>query len=112
MRRVLRSGFQKIEILKWHECSPTDTFMEFRDTLFALNFLRKFMYDPLNIMTLRNTLAEALSYTDISRLADHEILQQLGWQIVRGYVKLVPRVEEVPPVVLLGRSAETAAEVA
>lgn len=112
MRKILRSGFQKIEILKWYESDTTDSFMEFRDAFSALNFLRKFMHDHFNMVLLRNTLAEALSYTSISRLTDHEILQQLAWQIVRGYIKLVPRVDEVPRVVLLGRSAEAAAEAA
>lgn len=112
MRKVLRSGIQKIEILRWHESDTTDTFMEFRDTFSALNFLRKFMRDPLNMMTLRNTFAEVLSYTSISRLADHEILQQLAWHIVRGSVKVVAREYEVPRVVLLGRPAQAAAEAA
>ncbi|MBI1926572.1 hypothetical protein HYR99_20305 [Candidatus Poribacteria bacterium] len=112
MRRVLRSGFQKIEILRWHESHPADAVMEFRDTFFALNFLRRFMTDPLSMMVLRNALAEELFYTGISKLTDHDILQQIAWQIVRGNVKIVVREDEAPRVSLMGRSAQAAAEVA
>jgi hypothetical protein len=94
VRKVLRSGIQTIEILRWHECDPSDTFMEFRDSFSALSFLRNFMRDPFNMMTLRDALAESLPTINISRLTHDEILRQLAWQIVRGYVRLLPGIEK------------------
>jgi len=90
--RFLRSTGQRIEILRWYECGPEDTFMEFHDRFFALSFLRSLMSDPLNVVTLRSALVDMLQDTeDTSRLMDHEILEQLAGQIARGYVRLVLR---------------------
>jgi hypothetical protein len=90
--RFLRSTGQRIEILRWYECGPEDTFMEFHDRFFALGFLRSLMSDPLNMVTLRSVLVDILQDTeDTSRLMDHEILEQLAGQIARGYVRLVLR---------------------
>ena len=92
MSRFLRSTGQRIEILRWYECGPEDTFVEFHDRLFALGFLRSLMSDPLNMVTLRSALVDILQDTeDTSRLMDHEILEQLAGQIARGYVRLVMR---------------------
>lgn len=92
MSRFLRSTGQRIEILRWYECGPEDTFMEFHDRFFALGFLRNLMSDPLNMVTLRSALVGILQDTeDTSRLMDHEIIEQLAGQIARGYVRLVVR---------------------
>ena len=92
MSRFLRSTGRRIEILRWYECGPEDTFMEFHDRFFALSFLRNLMSDPLNMVTLRSALADILQDTeDTSRMMDHEILEQLAGQIARGYVRLVVR---------------------
>ncbi len=92
MSRFLRSTGRRIEILRWYECGPEDTFMEFHDRFFALSFLRSLMTDPLNMVTLRSALVDILQDTeDTSRLMDHEILEQLAGQIARGYIRLVLR---------------------
>ena len=92
MSRFLRSTGRRIEILRWYECGPEDTFMEFHDRFFALSFLRNLMSDPLNMVTLRSALADILQDTEeTSRMMDHEILEQLAAQIARGYVRLVVR---------------------
>lgn len=111
MRRVLRSGTQQVEILRPHECDPDDKPMEFRNTFSALNFLRRFVHDHFNMMTLRSILTEALPIMNITRLTDDEILQQFAWQVVHSYFKLVLRVEETPRMILpITPSEETASE--
>jgi len=86
----LHSAGQRIEILRWHECGTEDTFIQFHDGLSAVSFLREFMNDPMNMATLRRELLGLLqNSTDISRLTDHQILQQLSNQIAHGYVRLV-----------------------
>lgn len=103
--RILRSGIRKIEVLRWHECNPSDTFIEFGDALFVLNFLRRFANSSLSMMILRDVLAESLPHAaSISRLTDHEILQQLAWQITRGYIRLVPREGEERHIMLAAPS--------
>jgi hypothetical protein len=104
--RFIRSGIQEIEILAWYESGPSDTFMDFQNEFFARQFLRGFMNDPLNMMALRETLVELLSITNISKLTDDEILDQLAWQIVHGSVKLLQH--EYSPATGSGRSGVTA----
>jgi len=109
VRRVLRSGTQQVEILRPHECDPDDKPMEFRNTFSALNFLRRFMYDHFNMMTLRSILAEVLPIMNITSLTDDEILQRFTWQVVHSYFKLVLRVEETPRMIFPITPSEEAA---
>lgn len=88
MRRVLRRGFQAFQILEWHKSQPDDTFKEFADKFSALDFLRGFMHDHLNMTALRDILAQVPSHGDLSRLKDHEVLDQLAWRLVSGRVKI------------------------
>jgi len=105
MKRFLYSGIQKIEVLIRGECDPDNDFMEFHHELFALSFIRSFMNAPLDMTTFRDVFVEVLPSEDISRLTDHEVLEQLAWQIVCGNVKLLPHEHEalsirpgVPPI--------------
>jgi hypothetical protein len=103
--RILRSGIQKIEVLRWHECNSSDAFIEFGDALFVLSFLRRFANSSLSMTILRDVFAESLPHAaSISRLTDHEILQQLAWQIARGYIRLVPREDEERHIILAASS--------
>ncbi len=106
MKRILRHGVQRVEILRSHECDSDDIPMKFGDRLLMLEFLRGFMHDPLNMATLRNALAEQLPFMDIIRLKDDEILQQFAWQITRRYFELVPRVIELSRFVGPGASSD------
>jgi hypothetical protein len=78
VRRVLRRRFQKFEILEWYESQPDDTLKKFHDKFFALDFIRGFMHDHLNMMALRDILAQVPSHGDLSRLKDHEVLDKLA----------------------------------
>ncbi len=89
MRRVLRRGSQTIELIPWHENPTADTFLEFRDTLSALDFLHTFMYDPLSMMTLRSSLTEELPSSDLAGLDDQEVLEQLASRLVYGNLRIV-----------------------
>ena len=101
MRKILYSSIQKIEVLLRDECDPDDDFMEFQHEFFALSFIRSFMNNPLDMKTLRDVFMEALPSEGISRFTDHEVLEQLAWQIASGNVKLLPHEQEtlsvVPP---------------
>lgn len=90
MRGFLHSAGQRIQILRWYECGPEDTFIQFHDGLSVVSFLREFMNNPMNMATLRREVLELLqNSTDISRLTDHQILQQLSIQITCDYIRLV-----------------------
>ena len=93
MRRIIHTGSQRIEILKWYECGPDDTCMEFRDPILAFSFLYTLTRDHFNMMALRDALADCVFCADAYRLTDHEICQQIAHQIARGYIRLVLREE-------------------
>ena len=111
MRRFLRSGIQRVEILGWHEyCPSADLPMEFRDVLFAFSFLCRFMGDPFNMATLRHILAEEYSAQYVVRMTDHEVCQDLAVHIVRGHIILMQAEGIVLRSTLGGGASEDAAE--
>ena len=65
MRRILESNTHRVEILRLHERDTADVPMEFGDRLLTLDFLRAFIRDPMNMITLRNILAEVFPVMDI-----------------------------------------------
>jgi len=88
VRRVIHNGFQRFEILEFQQSRPRDAFKKFRDRFSAIDFLRGLMREPLNMMTLRKTLAEGPFRADLSRFNDYEVLAQLAQQLVSGQVKI------------------------
>lgn len=112
MQRILQSSTQRVEILRPHERGSDDIPMDFRDRFLTLDFLRRLTHNPLNMITLRDALAEIVPVTDISRLTDDEILQQFAWLVACKYFELVPMVEEMPRLVGLGtlREADSTAD--
>ncbi|MBC2694622.1 MAG: hypothetical protein HF982_04965 [Desulfobacteraceae bacterium] len=98
MRRVLRSGLRAFKILDWQEIQPEETCKEFQDEFSAIDFLRGFMHDHFNMMTLRDILAERFGRTNLSGLNDHKVIEQLARQLNFGYIRIVPFV--VSPLVL------------
>ena len=112
MRRILESNTRRVEILRLHERDAADVPMRFGDRLLTLDFLRVFMRDPMNMMTLRNALAEVFPVMDISRLTDDETLQRFSWQIADRYFELVLRVEGISHLVGVGagESSEAGSE--
>ncbi len=105
MRRIIRSGAQRIAILRSHECGSDDIPMQIGYRFLTLDFLRVFAHEPLYMKTIRNVLAEHLSVMDILRLTDEEVLQQFTWQITEGYIRLVRWIES--PLRATGRSASS-----
>lgn len=110
MRRLLHGASTSLEIMRSHERRPPDTVVKIRDTSVALQLLRGFMSDPSNMMALRVTLADGNASASVSRLADHEVLRQLAWQIVSGHAVLVSRIEVVHRPAAAAEAAEPAAE--
>ena len=96
MAIFLHNGIRKIEVLVWYRCDPSDSPMEFRDELFACSFLRGLAHHPLNMVTLRKVFSDLFPVGNVPGLSDDEIIQHLAWRIVRGYIKLVPRVSKLP----------------
>ena len=111
MRRVLHIGSQTIELMRWHENPTADTYLEFHDTLSALDFLHTFMLDPLSMMTLRHSLTESLSSTNIAGLDDQEVLELLAGQLVDGSIRVMPFAPSQPTIQGAGH-AQTATDVA
>jgi hypothetical protein len=97
--------------MQWHENPTADTYLEFPDTLSALDFLHTFMPDPLSMMTLRHSLTESLSSTNIAGLDDQEILEQLAGRLVDGSIRVMPFAPSQPAIQGSGQ-AKTATEVA
>ena len=102
MKRVIRRGSHRIEILKWYECGPDNTCMEFDSPVSAFTFLCGFTPNHFNMLTLRNVLADGLYCADIFRATDHEICQQVACQIAHAYIKLVPTAEKIARASFLG----------
>ena len=96
MRKVLRKGFQKIEILKRHESRPGESFKIFRDRFSALNYLNPFMRDPLSIINIRRNLCGSSLNRDFFRLSDHQVLEQLAWRLASGQFMIVELPLEMP----------------
>jgi hypothetical protein len=80
MKRILGTNLGAIEILKWHEDNSDATLKKFHDKSSALSFLRQFMPDHAVMRSFRNLLAEESHCQDISRISDHEVLDQLAWR--------------------------------
>ncbi len=59
-----------------------------QDRFSVFEFLRPFMHDPANMGHLRETLAEQMDPLDLSRLNDHQVLEQLAWRVATGQVKI------------------------
>ncbi len=96
MKRVLRKGFLNIEVLKWHERDPEDTFKEFRDRFSALDFLRPFMRDSLSMMNIRRILSGYSLNGGATRLSDHQVLEQLAWRLVSGQFRILELPLDMP----------------
>ncbi len=88
MKRVLHRGFQTFEVREWDERRPGAAPMEFRDTLSALVFLRRFLGDPQSMMQIRNCLSE-VSPIKIYRLSDQQVLEQFALLLVSGRFEMI-----------------------
>ena len=97
--------------MRWHENPTADTYLEFRDPLSALDFLHTFMPDPLSMMTLRHSLTEVLTSTNIAGLDDQEVLEQLAGRLVDGSIRVMPFAPS-QPTIQGGGHAQTATDVA
>jgi len=92
MKRLLRKGSQEYEIVAWNEVRLDGIVKTFLDKNSAANFLRGFMCDRFNMMTMRNVLAETRCFCkDTSKLTDYEVIDQLAWGLVSGRIRLISR---------------------
>jgi len=83
VRIVLRDNTREIMLVSGDELS------EFHSQPSALSFLRRFLSDPVNRMTLRNALAEEHSHIDLWRWDEQEVLEELAGRLVFGHVVIV-----------------------
>ncbi len=84
MRKILRKGFQKFEIIEWNEIRTDDTLVMFPNKLSAINFLRGFMHDHFNMMTLRSLSLKNIQNT----LKDNEVIDHLAWQLMSREIRI------------------------
>ena len=82
MRTLLQTISRRYEVLDWDECSTEGGILQFHNQSSALDFLRQFLHDSVSMMTLRSLLTKFSLFGSISRLSDHEVLDQLAHQLV------------------------------
>jgi hypothetical protein len=105
---------ERCDILLHRDLDSDDRILVFADGSSARGFLRQLATDSQCLAALRATLAEVSSLPP-ARLEDHEVVDQLGWDLVTGRVyvavKLGPRpaggssAEPAPAPVVTSRSA-------
>jgi hypothetical protein len=110
MRTMLRYGSEWIEIMSWFEPRRTDVVLNIRDRSSALQFLRRFLRDPMDMMALRNSLADGFCSARVFGWTDHEVLEQLAWRIACGQTAVVSKFAEVYGGGSRGGETEPAAE--
>lgn len=84
--RILFGGFRSgtIKTLMRLDTEPESTTQEFRDRSSALNYLRRFTHDPFLMASLRKFLAQETCRYGVFRMSDHDVLEQISWQLVTG----------------------------
>lgn len=92
MRVILRDGSREVTLL------TTDQLREFHTHGAALAFLRLFCGQPANMLALRNALAQERGLLGMTQLENHEVLEQIAWQLIRGNVRVLswPSGREAP----------------
>jgi hypothetical protein len=82
MRKVLRSGFDQLEIL-----GKNDSILKFRDAREAVEFLRRFSRSPVKMALLRSIATE--HSLDVHRLTAEQILAQIGLLLISGKIRIL-----------------------
>ncbi len=96
MRIKLRKGLHEYELVPRSEYSSGDSPMYFHDKSSIQSFLHGFMDDPFNMTMMRYMLREGGLHTDISRLKDHDVIDQLAWELSTGMIIIVERPVQLP----------------
>jgi len=84
--------FQFFEFRHSLESLACDSDLQFPDSFSAYNYLSSGRHDPLNMMRMRDLLAE--QELDVHRMDDHQILEQLTWCFVDRKNRITTRVPE------------------
>ena len=74
MRRTLKKGFEKFEILEGRERKPDDALKKFQNKAVAISFLKGFMRDNFNVTTLCNMIKSKLPHTGSSRINNRAVI--------------------------------------
>jgi hypothetical protein len=82
MRKALRCGFERLEIL-----GKNDAILRVRNNREAADFLKPFCNDPINLAILRNLVDE--HFDDPHRLTTEQILEKVGVLLVSGRIKIL-----------------------
>ena len=96
MRRILRGDFQEYVILRNYEPPPEGFLEEFVDDIPALDFLLRFGKNHFNMEILRKIISEEFFQWDMSRITDHEVIEEIGHFLTAGRLKIIPAVPPQP----------------
>jgi len=91
VRIKLRKELYEYELSSHHEFSFNDSSIYFPNKSSAQSFLYRFMDNPFNITLMRRMLIEGGLNTDISRLMDHDVIEQLALQLLTGMTTVVAK---------------------
>jgi hypothetical protein len=86
--RTIRDGTRTIEFVSRDEARLWSGPRVRRDTAALVSLLRRLATDPLNLPTLRETLADLSSCIGIDRLTDHEVLERVAREVSSGRLEL------------------------
>lgn len=106
MGTILRDGFHKFEVLRWHESRPEGVFRKFYDLSSALNFLRGFMHDSMSMLNMRSIHSQLFFKTGSDRMNDHQVIEQLAWRLKTGWLKIMELPLEMSTWKSLGEETE------
>lgn len=90
MRRLLRLGSQRYELLDRYEPHPGERALRLLDPQVALELLRDLLQDPASAVALRDFIAEGVRGQGHQRLRDNEVLEHLAQRLVARRLWLVP----------------------
>ena len=112
MARTLFRGVIRYQMAGCHDLRPDGRVMAFDDRSSALRFLRVLIPDPFNMATMRGALADAGYHSNIERMEDQGILDQLALLITSGVILIIesPVDALVPPLRTIPLAAKKEAE--
>jgi hypothetical protein len=109
--RTLRQGSEAYCILSSRDVQASLRWIEFHSNTAWLHFLRGFLLDPMSMRGLRDMLGDNGRFCDLSRLSDHQAIDELAWHLLHGHFRIIPcRLLRRGPVPLAGRDGAAEAD--
>lgn len=82
--------------MQWHAIEPEDKIIDFYNKASAISFLQGFLHAPLNMNTMRHILKDSFSRSNLPRLNNYEIIDQIAWQLTTGQLRIVKLHQTIP----------------